>query len=108
MNDDQIMRMAENRIRSQLAKAARRLASEAESRLTSKTGEPSEPGEYPAKQTGELANSIRVDESREGDTFEARVSLTADHAKYLAGSRKLIGSAAEEIRPELERIMAGN
>lgn len=108
MTDAQIMTLAENRMRSQLGIAARRLASEAESRLTSRTGDPSRPGEYPAKQTGELANSIRIDESRDGDTLIATVSLTAEHAQYLDDSRKLLGSVLAETEPEIQRIMAGN
>lgn len=77
---------------------------EAYKRLTAKSGTPSSPGEYPARQTGELANSIESKRTGSGrENIEIEFSLTAEHAKYLT-DRKLLDDVMEEIRPQLDEI----
>jgi len=68
----------------------------------SDTGEPSRPGEYPKRQTGELVNSIRI--KRRG--LEALIGPTAEHAKYLAKSgRKLAPEFLAERKKQVARII---
>ena len=98
---DNAIRKAEGRLKH----AANLIASLAKSALTQRTGTPSSPGEYPAKQTGELSQSIVVSDATDGDLNGYDIALTAEHAKYLAGSRKLLGSIMAESLSEIEGII---
>lgn len=80
--------------------AAELLASNARSSFTQKSGTPSSPGEYPAKQTGELAESISVTEIQNG----YNVRINAEHAKYLS-DRKLLLDVWEESKAEIMGIV---
>jgi len=84
-----------------VGQAAEYLAGEMTNAL-SKTGEPSVPGEYPKKQTGELAASVRV--RRKG--LEALIGPTADHAKWLAKSgRKMAPELLADKKNAVARIL---
>lgn len=85
--------------------AAARLQSAAVERM-GKSGPPSNPGEYPARQSGRLVESIVVRESTDG--LSANVGPEADHAKYLkASGRRMMRDVLGETRRELLSILKG-
>lgn len=107
MNESQILALAKRQMQSRMETASRRITSEAKQRLTAKSGTPSSPGEYPAKQTGKLSESIRHSVKVNADTIEAKIELTADYAEYLAPTRNLMGSVQGEIESEILNILKG-
>jgi hypothetical protein len=89
-------------IANRLKMAAELLASQTKSAFTRKSGTPSEPGEFPAKQTGKLANSVNA--VQDGDGW--KVTTDVEYAKYLkASGRKMISDAYRENAAQIRRIM---
>lgn len=72
-------------------------------RLTQRSGTPSRPGEYPSKQTGQLAGSIESAIQTDGNGITMTVEVTAPHAKYLS-DRKMMTDVVEELRTQIDRI----
>jgi len=62
--------------------------------LTKKSGVTSSPGEFPAKQSGDLVGSIQINRRRVGDSVSYQVKMTADHAE-----------AVDKVRPFFERTL---
>lgn len=73
--------------------------------LTRKTGTPSNPGEYPAKQTGELVQSIRR-RRRVGNKIEHSVAVEARHAEILEKVRPFFKRTITESKDRVLAAMA--
>ena len=75
--------------------------------LQRKSGTPSKPGEYPAKQTGELVGSIERTRRRVGRKVEHEVKVTAPHAGIVEKIRpffdRTIKEGKQKILAEMER-----
>lgn len=75
--------------------------------LQKKSGTPSNPGEYPAKQSGDLVGSIERTRRRVGRKVEHEVRVTAPHAAIVEKIRpffdRTIKEGKQKILAEMER-----
>lgn len=75
--------------------------------LQRKSGTPSKPGEYPAKQTGDLVGSVERTRRRVGRKVEHEVKVTAPHAAIVEKIRpffnRTIKEGKQKILSEMER-----
>ena len=88
-----------------LKAGAKELAGSLKKNLTKKSGVPSEPGEYPAKQSGELVKSISVDRRRVGKSVSYEVSVDAEYAEPLEAIRPFFQRTVDENEQRIEDAM---
>ena len=89
-----------------LKAGAEEFASLLKKNLTRKSGTPSSPGEYPAKQTGELVNSIAIERRRVGNAVSYSVSVDAGYAEPLEAIRPFFQRTIDENEQRIEDKMA--
>lgn len=85
-------------------RAANKLASAVRRNISTPGPEPSEPGEYPHKQSGELKSSVKVTRRNQ---YRIDVSVDAPHAEYVEAIRPFLSRTVNEmfnaLRREVER-----
>lgn len=74
--------------------------------LSKKSGVTSNPGEYPAKQSGELVRSVRRRRRRVGSKVEHSVSVEASHAEIVEKNRPFFDRTIKENRERIQSAMA--
>jgi hypothetical protein len=84
---------------------AKELERQLTANLQKKSGTPSNPGEYPAKQTGELVGSIERIRRRVGRKVEHEVRVTAPHASIVEKIRPFFNRTIREGRQQILAAM---
>lgn len=104
-NTDKLIATLAGKAESIIRAGVDELASILVDNITAKSGEPSLPGEYPATQTGELANSVVTDVNRVGGRVHGSVSVNAAHAEYVEKMRPFFKRTVEENRQHIIDVM---
>lgn len=85
---------------SRAERGANQIAKQLRRNISTPGPEPSRPGEYPHKQSGELARSIKV---KRRNQFRVDVVVEAPHAAYVEASRPFVSRTVAEMRASVER-----
>jgi hypothetical protein len=105
MFESKIRKLQKN-FQRQVINAAMVLSARAEESL-GQPGPPSQPGEYPRRQTGNLMNSVNVEYDSDG--MGAKVTITAEYARFLAArDRKMMDDIARENRDAVMQALRGS
>ena len=100
-HSDRLIAKIRGEMERRIGVASRTLAADIANKF-GETGEPSKPGEYPKRQTGELVESITVIRGE----LQADIGPTADHAGPLAASgRKTAIDVYQENREAYQRLL---